>query len=179
MLPYLDRNFEAYASGQFFERVHGVSGRELAVRAERGDEGPSRSSPSSAATSARRSRPFATPSTRRSSSSAGRSAGPSGFPDRLWQTFETYAYSIAKERLKIDVSEVENVAVLGAAALYFDAKGAEVSLYRPRRRSSRSWPRPRSFVGCAGPGPEALRVRRLDGAEFGGPSVRRRATSAL
>jgi len=38
MLPYLDRNFEAYASGQFFARVHGVSGRELAGRAERGEE---------------------------------------------------------------------------------------------------------------------------------------------
>ena len=37
MLPYLDRNFEAYASGQFFDRVHGTSGRETAERAARGD----------------------------------------------------------------------------------------------------------------------------------------------
>ena len=32
-----------------------------------------------------------------------------------------YAYSIAKERLKIEVSETENIAILGAAALYYDA----------------------------------------------------------
>ncbi|MGZ5488877.1 MAG: ROK family protein, partial [Candidatus Aminicenantales bacterium] len=37
MLPYLDRNFEAYASGQFFRRVHGTSGRDAAERAGRGD----------------------------------------------------------------------------------------------------------------------------------------------
>jgi glucokinase len=37
MLPYLDRNFEAYASGQFFRRVHDTTGREAAERADRGD----------------------------------------------------------------------------------------------------------------------------------------------
>jgi len=77
MLSYLDRNLEAYASGQFFERVHSMSGRDLAARAERGDGRPWRSSPNSGATSARRSRPSATRSIRRSSSSAARSAGPS------------------------------------------------------------------------------------------------------
>ena len=43
------------------------------------------------------------------------------FQAALWETFQTYAYSIAKERLKIEVSETENIAILGAAALYFDA----------------------------------------------------------
>jgi glucokinase len=122
MLPYLDRNFEAYASGQFFERVQGVSGRELPGRAERGD-----------------------PRALEIFSEYGRHLGEAVkaicyavdpevivlggsvsksfkfFRKTMWETFQTYAYSIAKERLKIEVSETENIAILGAAALYYDA----------------------------------------------------------
>jgi glucokinase len=126
MLSYLDRNLEAYASGQFFERVHGLSGRELAARAERGD------APALAI--------FA---------EFGHHVGEavkaicyavdpeiivlggsvSGsfrfFQAALCKAFQTYAYSLAKERLKIEVSETEGIAILGAAALYFDAMSAE------------------------------------------------------
>jgi glucokinase len=124
MISYLDRNFEAYASGQFFERVHGVSGRELAARAGAGE--------------ARALEIF---------SEYGRHLGEAVkaicyavdpeiivlggsvsksyrfFQAALWEAFETYAYSIAKERLKIEVSETEGIAILGAAALYYDAAG--------------------------------------------------------
>jgi len=122
MLPYLDRNFEAYASGQFFERVHGRSGRELAGRAERGD--------------AEALKIFAEfghhlgeavkaicyavdPEIIVLGGSVSKSLR--FFQSALRQAFESYAYSIAKERLKIEVSETENIAILGAAALYFDA----------------------------------------------------------
>jgi glucokinase len=128
MLPYLDRNFEAYASGQFFERVHGSSGRELAARAERGD-GPALGifaefgrhvgeavkaicyavDPEIIVLGGSVSRSFRY------------------FRATLWETFQTYAYSIAKERLRIEVSETENIAILGAAALYFDARGPRTS----------------------------------------------------
>lgn len=37
MLPYLDRNFEYYACGQFFAHVHGTTGEAAARRAARGD----------------------------------------------------------------------------------------------------------------------------------------------
>ena len=43
------------------------------------------------------------------------------FQASLRETFQSYAYSLARERLKIEVSETENIAILGAAALYFDA----------------------------------------------------------
>jgi glucokinase len=122
MLPYLDRNFEAYASGQFFRRVHGTSGREVAERAGRGD--------------AKALEIFA---------EFGRHLGEAvkamcyavdpeiivlggsvsksyrHFEAALWRAFQSYAYSLAKERLKIELSETENIAILGAAALYFDA----------------------------------------------------------
>ena len=122
MLPYLGHNFEAYASGQFFRRVHGTSGRETAERAGRGD--------------GKALEIFA---------AFGRHLGEAVkaicyavdpeiillggsvsksyrfFKAALWETFQSYAYSLAKERLKIEVSETENIAILGAAALYFDA----------------------------------------------------------
>ncbi|MEN6561898.1 MAG: ROK family protein [Acidobacteriota bacterium] len=122
MLPYRDLNFEAYASGQFFRRVHGTTGRDLAERAGRGE--------------ARALEIFAEfgrhlgeavkavcyavdPEIIVLGGSVSRSYG--FFRDALWETFRTYAYSIARDRLKIEVSEIENIAILGAAALYFDA----------------------------------------------------------
>jgi glucokinase len=122
MLPYLDKNFEAYCSGQFFERVHNVSGRELYGRAEGGD--------------LKALEIFA---------DFGRHLGEAVkaicyavdpeiivlggsvskayrfFSKTMWRTFRTFAYSVSKERLKIEVSETENVAILGAAALTYDA----------------------------------------------------------
>jgi glucokinase len=122
MLPYLDRNFEAYASGQFFGRVHGASGRELASRAAQSDR-----------------------SALEIFAEFGRHVGEAVkaicyavdpeiivlggsvsksypyFRKSLEKTFATYAYSIARERLKIELSETEGIAILGAAALYYDA----------------------------------------------------------
>jgi glucokinase len=124
MLPYLDRNFEAYASGQFFERVHGASGRELAAAAERGD-------PRALGIFAEFGRHVGEavkaicyavdPEIIVLGGSVSKSYG--FFRSTLWDTFRTYAYSIAKARLRIEVSETGNIALLGAAALYFDAAG--------------------------------------------------------
>ncbi|NTV81194.1 MAG: ROK family protein [Candidatus Aminicenantes bacterium] len=126
MLSYLDRNLEAYASGQFFERVHGVSGRELAPRAERGD------APALAIFAefgrhlgeAVKAICYAVdPEIIVLGGSVSRSFR--FFRAALWEAFQTYAYSLAKERLRIEVSETDGIAILGAAALYFDAMGAE------------------------------------------------------
>jgi glucokinase len=122
MLPYLDRNLEAYASGQFFERVHGVSGRELFGRAVEGDSKALEIftefgrhvgevikaicyavDPEAIILGGSVSRAFPF------------------FRDTMWKTFQTFAYSITKERLAIEVSESENIAILGAAALAYDA----------------------------------------------------------
>jgi glucokinase len=122
MLPYLDRNFEAYASGQFFERVHGITGRELAGRAERGEAealgifaefGQHLGEAVKAICYA------VDPEIIVLGGSVSKSL--QFFQASLRRAFESYAYSIAKERLKIEVSETENIAILGAAALYFDA----------------------------------------------------------
>ncbi|MGB8960008.1 MAG: ROK family protein [Candidatus Aminicenantales bacterium] len=122
MLPYLDRNFEAYASGQFFRRVHGTSGREVAERAGRGEAkaleifgefGRHLGEAVKAICYA------VDPEIIVLGGSVSRSYG--HFRADLWRAFQSYAYSLARERLKIEVSETENIAILGAAALYFDA----------------------------------------------------------
>jgi glucokinase len=124
MLPYLDRNFEAYASGQFFERVHGTTGRVLAAAAETGD-------PRALGIFAEFGRHIGEavkaicyavdPEIIVLGGSVSKSYR--FFQAALWETFQSYAYSIAKERLRIEVSETENIALLGAAALYLDAAG--------------------------------------------------------
>jgi len=122
MLPYLDKNFEAYASGQFFERVHGLSGREVAERAERGD-GPALEVFTELGRHLGEAVKAICYAVDPEIIVLGGSVSKSYrlFQASLWETFQTYAYSIAKARLKIEVSETENIAILGAAALYFDA----------------------------------------------------------
>lgn len=122
MLPYLDRNFEAYASGQFFERVHGLSGRELAGRAEMRDSwalGVFAEFGRHLGEAVKAICYAVDPEIIVLGGSVCRSYR--FFQASLRGAFQSYAYSIAKERLKIEVSETEHIAILGAAALYFDA----------------------------------------------------------
>jgi glucokinase len=122
MLPYLDLNFEAYASGQFFERVHGLTGRELAERAAAGEEkalaifvefGRHLGEAIKAICYA------VDPEIIVLGGSVSKSYG--FFRGAMAEAFASYAYSLARERLRVEVSETENIAILGAAALYFDA----------------------------------------------------------
>ncbi len=106
MLPYLDRDFEAYASGRFFERVHGASGRELAARAEAGDAGALAAFAEFGRHlgEAVKSVCYAVdPEIVVLGGSVSRSYR--FFRASLKETFRTYAYSIARERLRIEVSE--------------------------------------------------------------------------
>lgn len=122
MLPYRDRNFEAYCSGQFFRNVHGTTGREAFERAGRGD-------PQALAMFAEfgghlgeaiKAVCYAVdPEIIVLGGSVSKAFR--FFREALWAAYGSYAYSLARERLRIEVSETENVAILGAAALYFDA----------------------------------------------------------
>ena len=122
MLPYLDRNFEAYASGQFFRRVHGTSGREAAERAGRGETAALEifAAFGRHLGEAIKAICYAVdPEIIVLGGSVSKSYA--FYREALWGAFASYAYSIARDRLKIEVSETEHIAILGAAALYFDA----------------------------------------------------------
>ncbi len=43
------------------------------------------------------------------------------FKDAMWEKLKSFVYKHSLEKLEIEVSDQENIAVLGAAALYFDA----------------------------------------------------------
>ncbi len=122
MVPYRDRILEYYACGQFFKNVYGTSGKEMAVRAERNDP-----------EALRIFREFgghlgeavkvvmyaADPEIIILGGSVSRSF--EFFQESLWASVREFAYSITVENIKIEVSEAENIALLGAAALFFDA----------------------------------------------------------
>ena len=42
------------------------------------------------------------------------------FEETMWQRIRTFAFTKTRDRLRIEVSALENSGILGAAALYFD-----------------------------------------------------------
>ncbi|MDI6850182.1 MAG: ROK family protein [Candidatus Saccharicenans sp.] len=123
MLPYLDSNFERYASGQFFLKSYGQPGKEFYRRAVAGEE-----------------------EARRIFSEFGRHLGEAikaimyavdpeaiilggsvsrafeFFRDSMLETVSGFAYSIALKKITIMPSVTDNIAILGAAALYLDSR---------------------------------------------------------
>lgn len=121
MLPYLDSNFERYASGQFFLKSYGRSGKEFYEQARAGDI-----------------------EAKKIFEEFGRHLGEAikaimyavdpeaiilggsvsqafeFFKDSMFEAVSSFAYSIALKRIQIKVSNTENIAILGAAALYLD-----------------------------------------------------------
>lgn len=129
MIPYRDSIYEYYCCGQFFERQCGVRGTEVYRRAAEGDaealgmfEAFGKHLGEGIKTvlyaydpgmivlggSVRKAYRF--------------------FQEPLRETLESFAFSRSIDRLKIEVSEHEHIAILGAAALALDATEKEWSL---------------------------------------------------
>jgi glucokinase len=122
MLPYKDRNFEYYACGQFFTNIHGMSGKALAEKARKGDAaalavfdefGDHLGQAMKAVLYA------ADPEVVILGGSVSRSY--SFFQEAMWKAMQDFAYSITLQKIRVEISETENIAILGAAALYLDA----------------------------------------------------------
>ena len=122
MLPYKDRNFEYYACGQFFTNVHGMSGKALAEKARKGDAGALAVFDEFGDHLGQAMKAVlyaADPEVVILGGSVSRSYA--FFQEAMWKAMQDFAYSITIRKIKIEVSETENIAVLGAAALYLDA----------------------------------------------------------
>ena len=125
MIPYLDSIYEHYCSGQFFTRNFQQTGEEVFQRAVRDEEEAlkvwteyGRHLGNGIKTilyaydpeiiilggSVRKALRF--------------------FEQPMWETIESFTYSNSVKRLKIEVSELDHIAILGAAALYYDAETA-------------------------------------------------------
>jgi glucokinase len=122
-VEYLDHCYEYYCSGQFFENVYHVDGAVVFDRAAKGD-----------------------PEALRMYAEMGMHLGkaikmilytydPSliilggsvrnayaYFQKAMWEEMSSFAFGKSLEQLRIVISELDNSAILGAAALYYDAE---------------------------------------------------------
>ena len=122
MLPYRDKTFEDYACGRFFKTVHGISGRELHERALGGDKA-ARAVFEEFGThlgEAVKAILFAVDPEIIVFGGSVSKAYPF-FKDSLEASVRDFPYSITARNIKMAVSKTEHIAILGAAALYFDA----------------------------------------------------------
>jgi glucokinase len=128
MIEYLDHVYEYYCTGSFFQNVHGLDGVEVFRKASEGDK-------SSQALFAEmgmhlgkaiRTILYAYDPTLIILGGSVRQAWP-WFKDTMWNEVNQFAFSNSLQYLRIEVSDLENSAILGAAALHYDALRASGS----------------------------------------------------
>lgn len=120
MIPYLDQYVEYYASGQFFENVHQVSGLTVAKEAAKGDA-------TALAYFAEYGRHLAngiksilyTLDPDKIVLGGSVSQSYAYFKEALWKELSTFAYQPIIDDLQIEVSENLMIPVLGAASLCY------------------------------------------------------------
>jgi glucokinase len=121
MADYLDHCYEYYASGQFFQNVYNTDGQEVFEKAKAGD--------------AQARQWYAEMGTHLGNAikmmmytydpslivfgGSVRHAYPY-FRETMWQRIHTFAYKNSIKRLRIELSDLENSGILGAAGLYYD-----------------------------------------------------------
>jgi glucokinase len=121
MLPFKNKNFEYFCSGQFFINEYNMTGEELALRAGKGDwqalnvfaeYGSNLGEAIKAVMYA------VDPEIIVLGGSVGKSFN--WFKMKMYESINSFAYPKSVKNLKTEVSETENIAILGAAALYYD-----------------------------------------------------------
>ncbi len=121
MLRYLEANFERYASGQFFLKSHGCPGKEFYQRAKAGQKEALKvfEAYGHHLGEAIKAIMYAVdPEAIILGGSVSQSY--EFFKDSMLAAISSFAYSLAVKRIEIKVSTTDNIAILGAAALYLD-----------------------------------------------------------
>ena len=122
MIPYKDNIYEYYCSGQYFKNEYNISGEELFAKASNGyTEAQNIFSKYGANLGdAIKMIMFAVdPEVIVLGGSVCKSF--SFYKNEMWKSIRSFAYSKSVEKLKIEISENNHIAILGAAALYLDA----------------------------------------------------------
>ena len=122
MIDYLDHFVEYYASGQFFQNVYGIDGEVVFQRARDGDEAALKMYDELGLHigNAIKTILYALEVDKIILGGSVRQALPY-FEKSMWQRLRTFAYKRTIDNLKIEVSELENSGILGAAALHYDS----------------------------------------------------------
>jgi glucokinase len=122
MISYLEHNHEYYASGQFFKNVYKTSGRELFERAKSGDEEALRIFAEFGGHLGEAVKTIlcaVDPDIIVLGGSISKAYR--FFKQAMWASIRTFVYSLVLKNIRIGASRIRNIAILGAAALYYDA----------------------------------------------------------
>ena len=122
-VPFREHNYEYYCSGQFFTNLYHASGEELASRAARGDAA-ARKIYSEFGANLGEALKLIMYTVDPEIIILGGSVSKSFelFREEMYKSISTFVYSKSADNLKVEVSELENAGILGAAALYYDQR---------------------------------------------------------
>jgi glucokinase len=120
MIDYLDQCYEYYASGQFFQNVHSIDGDIVFIKAMEGDKEAIKMYEEIGMHlgNAIKTILYATDTSLIVLGGSVSKAFPF-FSKAMWKQIQTFAFKKAIENLKIEVSQLGNSGILGAAALCF------------------------------------------------------------
>ena len=119
MIPFRDHDFEYYCSGQFFDNVYELTGEEVKQRAEGGDPGALEifaQFGSNLGEAIKVIMLAVDPEIFILGGSVSKSYG--FFKDAMWKSIRKFLYVHSSDKIKVEVSETNHIALLGAAALY-------------------------------------------------------------
>ena len=127
MIPFKDENYEYYCSGQYFLNEFGISGDELSKKAL--DENPEaieifKKFGSNLGETLKMIMYAMDPEVIILGGSVSKSF--QFFKDEMWKEIRSFAYSNSIDRIKIEISVIKNIAILGAAALLLDKQNKSV-----------------------------------------------------
>lgn len=122
MIDYLDHYIEYYASGQFFKNVYDVDGEIIFEKAKTGDATALKmyDELGTHLGNAIKTILYALEVDKIILGGSVRHALPF-FQRCMWERLKTFAFKRTIDNLKIEVSELENSGILGAAALHYDS----------------------------------------------------------
>lgn len=123
MLPYKDAVLDFYSSGSFFKHVYGLDGLKVFEDAKKGDAS-ARALYAELGTHIGYAIKMVMYTYDPQLIVLGGSVSQAHelFSKTMWDEVQSFAYVKSLERIRIEVSGLENSGILGAAALYFDAQ---------------------------------------------------------
>ncbi len=121
MVDYLDHCYEYYSCGQFFENVYQTDGQLVFERAQAGDKQALQwyAEMGTHLGNAIKMILYTYDPTHIIMGGSVRMAYPF-FQETMWKRINTFAYTRSLKNLRIELSELQNSGILGAAGLYYD-----------------------------------------------------------
>ncbi|MDN3656889.1 ROK family protein [Ferruginibacter paludis] len=121
MVQYLDHVYEYYACGQFFNNVYHTDGPLVFEKAKAGDQQAQQwyAEMGTHLGNAIKTMMYTYDISLIIFGGSVRLAYPY-FQETMWTQIKTFAFTKSAERLRIEISEMENPAIFGAAGLYYD-----------------------------------------------------------